>query len=539
MDSQHPVEGTQTLLLVFESERAARITQLLRDLPSARSSQVETADLPIADAVQSARRAHGGRPLGVLTPDESGTAAAVEAGADEAVSIGDWERAESIQQALLSFLDRVNLRARLRRQQERLQTAAVQSEKLAALGTVVAGVAHEVNNPLAALMLTVESIRSQLGPLFEARAQLEALAARNTGASQAELVDLGRVIRTGVPTHEAHELIDEVLAASETIASVVRDLKVFARSEGNEEAQIVHLPELIDQVTRIVGREILPYAALERDYAPDVPPVVASRTRLTQVFTNVLINAAQAVRELPRPVHRIRISIRADEEAVAVSISDTGSGIPHEALEHIFDPFFTTKREDFGTGLGLSISRSIMRNLGGDLLVESVHGLGATFVAIIRRPSRAELVAAMQHAARLRQTPARREARVAVLAIDEDERILKAYSSSLREHCDVLLAADGQEAIELLSSGSAADVVITDLAMSSLDGRAVLDWLAEHQPGLATRTIFITTDPPPEYREFLQGLTNPVLSKPVTRARLLREIQKAMGLAAGALNPSE
>lgn len=531
MDSQYPTDGTQTLLLVFEPERAAHISQLLRELPSTRSSLVETAALPIADAVQHARRTHGGCPLGVLTPDESGTAVAVEAGADEAVSIRDWERAESTQQALLSFLDRVSLRARLRRQQERLQTAAVQSEKLAALGTVVAGVAHEVNNPLAALMLTVESIRAQLGPLFEARTQLEALAARNTGATPTELLELGRVLRTGVPSHEAHELVDEVLAASETIASVVRDLKVFARSEGSEEPQILHLPELIDQVTRIVGREILPYAALERDYAPDVPPVVASRTRLTQVFTNVLINAAHAVRELSRPVHRIRISIRADDEAVAVSISDTGPGVPHEAIEHIFDPFFTTKRAEFGTGLGLSISRSIMRNLGGDLLVESVHGVGATFVIIVRRPIRAEFIAAMQQAARLRQAPARREQRIAVLAVDEDERILKAYSTSLREHCDVLLAADGQEAIELLSSGSVADVVISDLAMSAVDGRALLAWLTEHQPALATRTIFITTDPPPEYASFIQGIDNTVLNKPVTRAGLLREIQKAMGLA--------
>ncbi|MGE0323363.1 MAG: ATP-binding protein [Polyangiaceae bacterium] len=526
MDSHFPADAPHTLLLVFDARHATSLRRMLEGLPASRNCEVETAELPVLDAVRQARLNHGGKPLGVYSPDESGVLAAIEAGADDSLVLGGDL---PTQQGALAFLDRVSLRARLRRHRERLQASAVQSEKLAALGTVVAGVAHEVNNPLAALMLTIEAIRVQLGPLFDARTRVRGLVERERGATLAELEELAQSMRSGVPSHEANELVDEVLSASETIASVVRDLKVFARPDDKEEPQVVHLPELMDQVIRIVGREITPFAALERDYAPDVPPVVASRTRLTQVFTNVLINAAHAVREVSRPVHRIRVSIRADEDAVAVSISDTGPGIPHETIEHIFDPFFTTKREDFGTGLGLSISRSIMRSLGGDLLVESVHGVGATFVALIQRPSRVDLLKAMQNAARFRQTPARRAQRIAVLAVDEDERMLKAYASSLREHCDVLLAADGQEAIELLMSGSTADVVVTDLAMASLDGRALLEWLEANRPELALRTIFVTTDPPPEYQSYLREVRVPVLQKPITRARLLSQIERAVG----------
>jgi len=100
----------------------------------------------------------------------------------------------------------------------------------------------------------------------------------------------------------------------------------------------------------------------------------------------VLVNALHAVREVERDSHRVRISVRADDEAVAIAVSDTGPGISPEHVERIFDPFFTTKRQSLGTGLGLSISRSIMRSLGGDLLVESIHGQGAEFVLLLPLP---------------------------------------------------------------------------------------------------------------------------------------------------------
>ena len=119
--------------------------------------------------------------------------------------------------------------------------------------------------------------------------------------------------------------------------------------------------EIVDHALRLVGRELFHHALLERDYAPDLPKLVVPRNRVTQVMVNVLINAAHAIREVERPAHRMRIRARADDEFVAIGVSDTGPGIPPESLGRIFDPFFTTKRQELGTGLGLPISRSILR----------------------------------------------------------------------------------------------------------------------------------------------------------------------------------
>ena len=149
--------------------------------------------------------------------------------------------------------------------------------------------------------------------------------------------------------------------------------EVFLSARPHEEAQpeLVDVGDLVDQVLRIVRREIEQTAVLERDIDRDLPPLLVPRTRLAQVLTNVLINAAHAVREVERSVHRVRISARADDEAVAIVVSDTGPGIAPDDVDRIFDPFYTTKRQDLGTGLGLSISYGIVAGMNGVLLAEN------------------------------------------------------------------------------------------------------------------------------------------------------------------------
>lgn len=236
-----------------------------------------------------------------------------------------------------------------------------------------------------------------------------------------------------------------------------------------------------------------------------------------------LRDSVAAIKEVDRPVHRVRISTRADDEAVAVYVSDTGPGIPAESLDHIFDPFFTTKREMMGTGLGLSISRSIMRRLGGDLLVESVHGTGAEFIILLPRPE-PNLVEATRERAR-KVTPIPR--RLGVLVVDDDDRLLRAYSRALSRSHNVIVATDGREATELLMSGSEVDVVLTEVSLPELDGRELLEWLEQHRPELAPKTIFVTgQDEAAPYREFLEHVGNTVLVKPVSRAKLLEEIER-------------
>jgi CheY-like chemotaxis protein len=246
------------------------------------------------------------------------------------------------------------------------------------------------------------------------------------------------------------------------------------------------------------------------------------------VLINTLVNAAHAIREIERPSHHVRISTRSDSEHVAISIADTGPGIAPEALDHIFDPFFTTKRVGAGTGLGLSISRSIMQDLGGDLLVTSVHGEGATFILLIPVADKADFLQAMRGSTASVAPPKHRE-RPSVLFVDDDQKVLRAYSRAFGRTCNVLLASDGQEAIDLLRSGSAPDAIVTELALPELDGAALYSWISRERPGLARRTIFVTADSTTErYRSFLSELGNPLLLKPVNAANLLDAINAAV-----------
>jgi CheY-like chemotaxis protein len=241
------------------------------------------------------------------------------------------------------------------------------------------------------------------------------------------------------------------------------------------------------------------------------------------VFTNILLNAAHAITEVARASHRIRILARSDDEAIAVCISDTGPGIPSEVLGRIFDPFFTTKRPGVGTGLGLSISRSILRRVGGDLLVESVHGDGATFIALIPRPSRRDLYEAYRRTSSLSAPQSSPRPDKRVLIVDADERVLRAFARTLDTHYDVLLARDAEEAIELLESGSRADVIVAEVALPEASGLTLYSWLIKEGAKLAQSIIFVTAEEQQRPSPVAEtGL--PVLQKPVSRSDLLSAV---------------
>jgi CheY-like chemotaxis protein len=377
------------------------------------------------------------------------------------------------------------------------------------------------------VLLAVDALRLVIGPALDASRELQRLAADGSALSPTEVAQLAARARNGAELDEVRQILDETSSHVQTIADIVRDLRIYARADDDEPPQLVHVPNLVNQVLRIVGREIATRGHVERDYAADLPLLVVPHSRIVQVVTNVLVNAAHAISEIERPVHRVRISVRADSEFVAVSISDTGPGIAAEALERIFDPFYTTKRVGAGTGLGLSISRAILRRLGGDLLAESVHGQGATFIALLPLPDQDALRAAHRGSVGERtRAPAHR--RATVLVVEGDERLLRNYPRILHDHYDIIVATDGQEAIDLLTSGSVADAVLTDLALPEVDGRRLFAWLEEYRPQLARRTIFVTSCLDGEYRDFLGSLDNRVIPKPATRGQLLQALGETL-----------
>ena len=169
-----------------------------------------------------------------------------------------------------------------------------------------------------------------------------------------------------------------------------------------------------------------------------------------------------------------------------------------------------------------------MQDMGGDLMVTSVHGDGATFIAVIPLPDIAAMREALQRSM-VRVSPPRRRERASVLFVDDDNQILRAYSRALGKECNVLLAGDGQEAIDLLSSGSAPDAVVTELALPEADGPTLYRWLCKERPGLAKKTVFVTADSTTvRYESFLRNLDNQVLLKPVNASSLRSAIDSVV-----------
>lgn len=506
------------IILALDSSTVDRLKAALGLRANAGAVIVERIEGTLRKGIDDARRNHGLLPLGVAARTRGEAIEAIEAGADEAMSTTGEDRAE-----VLELMDRTRLRGNLRAQQERERVEVAHAEKLAALGTLVAGVAHEVNNPLGAVMLGLDMLPTQVGAAADVVEEIVRAADQERSLSKDDVL---RIAALGRMTGTRAELVreaEEMRSAAQTIQEVVKDLRVFARTEDAEPPQVLAIPELVDHLLRLVGREIQSMAIVERDIASDLPDVILPQARITQVLTNVIVNATHAMREVFRDVHRLRISARADDQAIALSISDTGPGIPPDAIERIFDPFYTTKRANLGTGLGLSISRNLMRKMGGDLLVESVFGEGATFVVLIPRSTDAELRAARVRSRTVPRTAAP-DRRTAVLVVGDNDHLVRAYSRVLGRRYDVLLASDSQEAIEMLASGSRADVVVCDLG--TMDTPVLANWLVEKRPDLAARLVIVSDDPElfRRHRRLLE-LMPEVLAKPTPAASLVRAIE--------------
>lgn len=231
-----------------------------------------------------------------------------------------------------------------------LRSRLVTSGRLAAVGQLAAGIAHEINNPIAYVHANLGTLRGLVDDVAQ------------------------KWPATGEPLREAQELIEESLDGVQRVAAIVRDVKSFSHA-GAGERRPVELPLLLDAVLRVAAPQLRAGGRVERRYGEDVPPVLGDAQELKQVFLNLVINAGQAVRG-DQP---IRIITKREGDRAVVLVEDEGCGIAPELLGSIFDPFFTTKRVGEGTGLGLSIAYQIVRAHGGELSVDSQPGRGTCF----------------------------------------------------------------------------------------------------------------------------------------------------------------
>lgn len=266
--------------------------------------------------------------------------------------------------------------ARRKAELERLQAQIVHSEKMASLGQLAAGVAHELNNPANFIYGNMDILRSCTSSLerllrFYDEAQLPPPLAEEAGALKKEIDYQNTLV-------DLRSVIDDCYSGAERIRNIVQNLRLFSRLD-EAELKKVNLNEGIESTIRLLSQY---YGSgrltLERDYG-ELPLVDCYAGQLNQVWMNLLVNAAQAT----RGEGKVRVATRLENRMVVVSISDTGSGIAPEHLKKIFDPFFTTKRVGEGTGLGLSITYGIVKRHGGSIKVQSRPGSGATFTVAV------------------------------------------------------------------------------------------------------------------------------------------------------------
>jgi len=365
---------------------------------------------------------------------------------------------------------------------QRQRSALQQSEKMAALGSLLSGVAHELNNPLSivignALLLAEET--------------------------------------EGLPLAERAQ---RVQAAAERCGRIVRSFLAIARQR-KAERRPTTAQTLVDDALQLLAYTMRTSGvAVEQDIAPDLPTLLCDPDQIVQVLSNLLINARHVLEERPQP-RRVRLTARADAGWAQIEVADNGPGVAEAIRSRIFDPFFTTKPAGSGTGIGLAVSRGMVEAHGGSLSLAPADGEGARFV--IRLPlahdalpqSDAEGAAGVPS----KVTPAMRTA----LVVDDEPDIGELLAEMLRKlGYRIEVKASGEDAQAALRQRDY-DVVFSDLRMPGLDGPALYAWMAEHRPHLCARTAFITADTlSPSAHQFLASAGRPVLEKPFVPAEL-------------------
>ncbi len=378
-------------------------------------------------------------------------------------------------------------------ERKRLQTQVAFYDRLSALGTLSAGIAHEINNPLSFVLSSLEFVLTELSA--------------QEGAHHVEL-----------------EALEDALEGARRIANTVRDMKVFSRDDASPLPVPTDARPALEMAFKMTKKLTSSRAAMTSDLAEGLPLVSATQSRLSQVFINLLVNAAQAIPEGKRG--QITVRQRREGDFVLTEVCDDGVGIPREQLTRIFDPFFTTKPVGVGTGLGLSICHSLVTGFGGELLVASEPGRGTTFtvkLAVSREPVRTP--SAIQRA---RQRQGR------LLLIDDEPLVLRSLSRVLGAIHEVSTAQGVDEALALVDAGDF-DVILCDVMMPHRSGIDFYEQLTRSHPELVSRVVFLSggafTD---GARDFLAGVTNSTLTKPIDGRELADFVQARLRDRTGA-----
>ncbi|MFO0630518.1 MAG: response regulator [Polyangiales bacterium] len=334
-----------------------------------------------------------------------------------------------------------------------LEAGIMLQDRLVAMGTIAAGVAHEINNPLTQLVASL--------PLA-----LEA--AERQGSMEPEVI----------------EILQGCIEGAGRIASIVRDLKVFTRPDDSAGARC-DLADVLDSVARLLSVEYRHTARLHRAVPAGII-VAAPQARVAQVLTNLLINAMQAMPRRPTRENRVEVVAERVDDTVVISVRDNGVGIPSAVRARLFTPFFTTKPVGQGTGLGLSVTRQIVQGLGGKISVESVEGEGTVFTVTlpVGDPRISQPMPTAGPTA-----PPRRALR---LLLVDDEPLLRAVAVRVLRPHEVVEAGSVDEALSRVTEDPHFDAVLCDLMLPDRPGTDLVEELRARWPALAERCVFVS-----------------------------------------------
>lgn len=363
------------------------------------------------------------------------------------------------------------------------------SDRMASLGQMAGGIAHEINNPLTAVVANLDLIARALKQMAE--------------VSPALL-----------------EQVADAIEGADRVREILRDLSAFAKAD--DARTVVDVIAVIESSLRLATHELKHRATVVRDYA-GIVLVEGNEARLSQLFLNLLRNAAAAIPEGEADDHEIRISVKTDEARgrVLVRVADTGAGIAPEHQARIFEPFYTTS-PGVGAGLGLSICQRIVTALGGKLTFASEVGRGSEFVVDLAAPTKLLRPGSPRGVPAGSRPPRDKPRRARILVIDDEPPITTALEHQLGEYHDVTTANEPLAALELIRGDAAFDVILCDLMMPRLTG---VDLYKRLETPLASRMVLMTGGAfTHELRELVARTSVATVVKPFELDELLRVI---------------
>jgi PAS domain S-box-containing protein len=370
-------------------------------------------------------------------------------------------------------------------ERKELEARVMLSDRMASIGTLAAGIAHEINNPLAYIQGNLDLIREQIE-------------------------------KPALDTDLLRECLNDALEGAHRVGAIVKGVKMFSRLE-DEDFTPIDIPRALESALRMASSELRQCCEVTKDLG-EVTTVIGNEARLCQVFINLLVNAAHAMpKDRSATDNRIRISTRMRDGHVIITVDDNGVGMPPEVSRRVFEPFFTTKEIGKGTGLGLSLCHGNIKALRGTIDFTSHVGQGTSFQIVLPAappPAGDRPPDATADAAGTSAMPG-------VLVIDDDDRLLRSFERTLQRHYRVTAVPSAQAALEILQRDPAFDIILCDLMMPEMTGMELHAKLLQTSPSVAARMVFMTGGAfTPEARVFVESPSIRHVTKPFTYADL-------------------